>query len=94
MEILIGIDDKDVFTIMDRIANAVSDACTPQIMPDITFCTIEDKCIVIIEIYPGANRPCFLKRLGKEKGAYIRVGVTSRPADPAKLRELEIEGAN
>ena len=36
-----GVDMDSVFKIMDRITNAVSDSCTPQIVPDITFQTIE-----------------------------------------------------
>jgi len=91
---IIGVNIKEVFRIMDSIANAVSDSCEPQIIPDITFHTIEDKCVVIIEIFPGANRPYFLKSLGKESGTYIRMAGTSRPADSIKIKELEMEGVN
>lgn len=91
---IIGVDEKAVFQIMDSIANAISDCCVPQIMPNITFQTIENKCVVIVEIYPGANRPYYLKKEGKDKGTYIRVGGTSRPADFIKVKELEMEGAN
>ena len=54
---VIGMDKDSVFQIMDSIANAVSDSCEPQIMSDISFQTIEGKCIVIVEIYAGTNRP-------------------------------------
>ena len=91
---VIGVNEKEVFRIMDQIANAIMDNCEPQIIPDITFHTIDGKCVVIIEIYPGANRPYFLKGLGKENGTYIRVAGTSRPADAIKMKELEIEGIN
>ena len=103
-KLIIGIDDdsrmavgvpKDsVFQVMDGIANAVSDCCEPQIIPDITFQTVDGKCIVIVEIYPGRNRPYYLKSAGKEYGTYVRIGGTSRLADSTKIRELEIEGAN
>ena len=76
---IIGVDPSTVFQIMDKIANAISDMCTPQIVPDITFQTIEGKCIVQIEIYPGQNRPYYIQGLGKENGTYIRVAGTSRP---------------
>lgn len=91
---VVGVDEKSVFQIMDSIANAVSDSCEPQIIPDITFQTIDNKCVVIVEIYPGANRPYFFKSQGKDNGTYIRVGGTSRPADSIKIKELEMEGAN
>lgn len=91
---VVGVDVKEVFRMMDSIANAVSDSCEPQIIPDIAFQTIEDRCIVVVEIYPGANRPYFLKSVGKNGGTYIRVGGTSRPADDVKIKELEMEGVN
>ncbi len=91
---IVGVDEKEVFRMMDSIANAVTDSCEPQIVPDITFQNIDDKCVVIIEIYPGASRPYFLKSKGKHDGTYIRVAGTSRPADTVKIRELEMEGIN
>ena len=91
---IIGVDEKSVFQIMDSIANAVADGCEPQIIPDIAFQTIKEKCIVIVTIYPGMNRPYYLKKQWKQQGTYIRLGGTSRPADSTKIRELEIEGNN
>ena len=82
---VIGMDKDSVFQIMDSIANAVS---------DISFQTIEGKCIVIVEIYAGTNRPYYLKHTGKENGTYIRVAGTSRQADAVKLKELELEGTH
>ncbi len=91
---VIGVEKEAVFQIMDSIANAISDCCEPQIVPDITFQTIDGKSIVVVQIHPGANRPYFLKTIGKEKGTYIRVAGTSRPADLIKVKELELEGSN
>lgn len=91
---IVGVDEKSVFQIMDSIANAVADSCKPQIIPDISFQTVEEKCIVIVTIYPGMNRPYYLRNQGKQQGTYIRLGGTSRPADSTKIRELEIEGSN
>ena len=71
---------------MDAIANAVSDSCTPQIVPDITFQTLEGKTIVAAAVEPGANRPYYLRAKGKEHGTYVRVGGTSRPAGAEKIR--------
>ena len=43
---IVGVEPSSVFGIMDKIANVVSDMCAPQIIPDVTFQTIEGKCIV------------------------------------------------
>ena len=47
---VVGVDKDSVFQNMDRIANAISDSCEPQIIPDITFQNIDGKCVVIVEI--------------------------------------------
>lgn len=89
---IVGVEPSSVFQIMDKIANAVSDMCAPQIVPDVTFQTIEGKCVVQIEIYPGQNRPYYIRSMGKENGTYIRVAGTSRPVDEAILKDLEYQG--
>ena len=90
--IVYGIGDQNPFRLSDDISNMVSDACTPQIDPDISMQTIEGKTVLVIAIVPGKFRPYYLKTKGKETTAYIRINGTSRPADPRKLQELELEG--
>ncbi len=89
---IVGVEPSSVFQIMDKIVNAVSDMCVPQIIPDVTFQTVEGKCVVQIEIYPGQNRPYYIRSMGKENGTYIRVAGTSRPVDEAILKDLEYQG--
>lgn len=72
----------------------ISDACTPQIEPDISVKTVEDKTVIIIDVAPGKLRPYYLASKGKESTSYIRINGTSRPADARKLKELELEGQN
>lgn len=91
---IVGVDKDEVFKIMDNITNTISDMCYPQIFPNIGVDTIDDKSIIVIEIYPGASRPYYIKSLGKEVGTYIRVSGTSRPADEAILKDLELQGTN
>ncbi len=82
---IVGVDKDEVFHIMDNIANTISDMCSPQIFPNIGADTIEGKCIIVVEIYPGANRPYYIKSMGKAAGTFIRVSGTSRPADRGGL---------
>ena len=102
-KLIVGIDDKTheivgvtneiLFQLMDGIANAISDSCMPQIIPDIEPQTIDGKTVIIVSVEAGKNRPDYLKSKGKENGTYIRVAGTSRQAFPEKIRELEMEGA-
>ena len=88
-----GVDDDNLFQMMDGIANAVSDSCVPQIIPDIEPQTIDGKTVIVVSVEVGKNRPYYLKSKGKEDGTYIRVAGTSRQAYPEKIKELEMEGA-
>lgn len=91
---IVGVDNDDAFKIMDRITNTISDMCYPQIFPNVGVYTIGGKCVIVIEIYPGSSRPYYIKSLGKEAGTYIRVSGTSRHADEANLKDLELQGTN
>ena len=90
---VVGVDDDNLFRLMDGIANAVSDSCVPQIIPDIAPQTIDGKTVIVVTVEVGKNRPYYLKSKGKENGTYIRVAGTSRQAYPEKIKELEMEGA-
>lgn len=90
---VVGIDEADLFQAMDAIANAISDSCEPQIIPEIEPCTIDGKTVIVVTVVPGTQRPYYLKSKGKETGTFVRVGGTTRPASPEKIKELEMEGA-
>lgn len=92
--IVYGIGDQSPFKLSDAISNMISDACTPQIEPDISIQTVENKTILVIDVAPGKFRPYYLANKGKETTSYIRINGTSRPADARKLHELELEGQN
>lgn len=68
-----------VFSNYGCTASTVSDSCEPQILRDnISFQTIEGKYIIIVEIYPGTNRPYYFKDVWKGKMEPIFVAGTSR----------------
>ena len=90
--IVYGIGEQSPFKLSDSISNMISDACTPQIEPDILIQTIEDKTVLVIDVAPGKFRPYYLANKGKETTSYIRINGSSRPADARKLQELELEG--
>ena len=75
---VIGVNNDTLFEMMDRIANAVSDSCEPQIIPEIEPQTIDEKTVIVVTVEAGKNRPYYLKSKGKNNGIYIRVAGTSR----------------
>ena len=90
---IVGVDNDVLFQLMDAIANAVSDSCVPQIIPDIEPLTVDGKTVIVVSVEAGKNRPYYLKAKGKVTGTYIRVAGTSRQAFSEKIKELEMEGA-
>ena len=51
-----GVDNSELFQMMDSIANAVSDSCVPQIIPDIEPQTMDGKTVIVITVKAGKNR--------------------------------------
>ena len=90
---IVGVENDILFQLMDGIANAISDSCAPQIIPDIEPHTVEGKTVIVVSVEAGKNRPYYLKTKGKDNGTYIRVAGTSRQAFAEKIKELEMEGA-
>ncbi|MCM1266360.1 MAG: ATP-binding protein [Bacteroidales bacterium] len=91
-QVVYGIGDASPFKLSDAISNMISDACTPQIEPDISIQTIENKTLLVVDVPSGKFRPYYIAAKGKETSTYIRINGTSRPADVRKLQELELEG--
>ena len=89
---VIGLGDKNPFKLSDAISNMIYDVCTPQIYTEISAKTIEDKTILEVEVFPGRNRPYYMKSMGKEASSFVRLNGTSRPASEFTLKELEMEG--
>ena len=91
---IVGMDVDNIYKTMDAITNAISDACEPTIRPDVAMQTVKDKTVIVVEIFPGAERPYYIKSLGMIEGTYVRVAGTTRHVEDYMLRELIPEGKN
>ncbi len=76
-----------------RLSNAIADSIAPIILPEIEIITYRSKELLLVRI-PYSAGPCFLKSLGPEKGTYIRIGSTNRPADAHFLQALTLVSKN
>ena len=90
---LVGVDSLGAFRLADRITDAISNACAPQIAVSTEVATVDGKTLVVVSVPMGMACPYYVKALGKENGTFVRVGATSRVADEDTLRELEFTGA-
>ena len=50
---VVGIDEDELFRMMDSISNAVSDSCVPQIVPNIEPQTVDGKTVIVVTVTPG-----------------------------------------
>lgn len=91
---VVGMDTDSIFQTIDAITNAISDSCEPTILPDITLQTVEDKTVIVVEIFPGKMRPYCIKSKGMVSGTYVRSAGTTRPVADYMLKELILEGQN
>jgi len=84
---IIGIDNplKEV----EKITNLINDCISPKISPNVDVFSYRNKSLLLVQIYPGANKPYYLKTSGIPKGVYYRVGPTNREADQTMIEELK-----
>jgi predicted HTH transcriptional regulator len=86
---VIGISDDQLFKTEERITNCIFDLCTPSIVPEIYIQSAEGKSLLVVEIYPGSQKPYGLKKPGRPNEIYIRAGGSNRKASPETIEALE-----
>lgn len=89
---LVGVSEDSADRMCDEIIDNICQHCEPQISASASVQRIGYIPIIVVEVYPGVNRPYFVKEIGKEKGIFIRIGATSRQADEFMTQELAIQG--
>lgn len=86
---IIGIPDEKIFALEEQIISCIFDLCAPPIVPEVYIQTVEEKTLVVADIFPGSEKPYYLKKYGKQNGTYIRVGSSNRKAAADTIEELE-----
>lgn len=81
--------DEDIFELQDKITSIIYESCYPNIIPEIYTKNIDDKIIMVIQIYKGNLLPYYIKSEGKNNGIYMRIGATNRKASFENIGELE-----
>ena len=91
---IVGIPDDEVVELSERIENMIYEKCYPTIIPEIYVERVNGKNLLVVEIYPGHQKPYFLKKKGKPADVYIRIGASTRRAPEEIIRSLERERLN
>ena len=56
---VVGVEQTAVFSMIDKITNAISDSCEPLIIPDIAPQAVGDKTVIVVEISAVRQRPYY-----------------------------------
>ena len=86
---IIGIAEDKLFALEERINSTIFDQCAPAIVPEVYLQSAAEKTLLVVDIFPGSNKPYYIKKSGKHKGTYIRVGSTNRKASQETIEALE-----
>jgi predicted HTH transcriptional regulator len=86
---LIGVPDNELFALEERIVNHIHDTCAPLIIPEVYIQNVEGKPLLVVEIFPGSQRPYYLKKKGPAGGTYIRIGSVNRKASEQTIASLQ-----
>ncbi|MBS0351173.1 MAG: putative DNA binding domain-containing protein [Proteobacteria bacterium] len=95
--LIVGVEDGDhkvrgveePLAMEERLASIITDSIQPKIVPNIEIIPWHKTYLIAIEVYPSPYRPHYLRSLGLEKGAYVRVGSTNRLADSNLILKLQ-----
>jgi ATP-dependent DNA helicase RecG len=95
--LILGVEDKtkhvcgvsEPLVQEERLANIISDTIEPRVLPDIQIHPWRHTHLVVVQIFPSATRPHYIKQQGLTKSTYVRVGSTNRLADAALIEEMK-----
>lgn len=94
--LVIGVNDdgsvsgvEDPLAEEERITSLITDRISPQLVPGIDIVTLGEATVLVVDVPLSTRRPHFMKDQGPESGVYVRLGSSTRQADPALVTELE-----
>jgi len=97
--VVVGLDDDgsvvgvaDPLHEEERLSSRISDGIEPQLLPEIYAVSHGEHELLVVEVahHPA---PFHLRSEGPERGVYVRLGSTSRRAEPETLAELRRQAA-
>ncbi|MFZ0610966.1 MAG: helix-turn-helix domain-containing protein [Desulfobacterales bacterium] len=101
-KIIIGVDDKNRSPVgvsnpldeEERICSLIADAISPRLVPNVEMVTVENRTLLVVEVFLSGTRPHWVKADGPETGVYVRLGSTKRQPDRELIAELRrsVEG--
>lgn len=89
--LIVGLDRKEIERYSQEIPQVIADAISPQIAVDLYEQHLEGKTCVTIRVFPGPQKPYFIKKLGHPSGVFLRFGAHNRRADAYAIEQFNQE---
>ena len=86
--------ELEIIPYIDEVTRQIFESCEPRIFPRVGVELQDGRPVVVVEIFPGMEKPYFLKEAGMMDGTYVRVGGATRLAEPYQVQELLLSGTN
>ncbi|MDZ7794908.1 MAG: putative DNA binding domain-containing protein [Spirochaetia bacterium] len=94
--VVIGVEDgtkelvgiENILDEEERLGSIIADSISPRIVPNIEIVSIEEKCLLLVEVYLSGSRPHWITADGEDEGVYVRLGSSNRKADRQLIEEI------
>ena len=86
--------EAEIIPYIDDITRRRFESGAPRSCPRVGVELQDGRQVVVVEIFPGMEKPYFVKELGMMDGTYVRVGGATRLAEPYQVQELLLSGTN
>jgi len=73
----------------ERLCSMIADSIAPHLVPNIELVTVENKTLLVVEVFLSGTRPHWFKSIGQERGCFVRLGSSNRQADMQLIAELQ-----
>jgi ATP-dependent DNA helicase RecG len=86
---IVGLSDDEIQNVMEYAEKSIFESTAPPIIPLIYSQVIGGKTVLIIEVFPGMNKPYYVKSETLDKGTYVRLGRSTLRATADMIEELK-----
>ena len=86
--VILGLNREEIERYSQEIPQVIADAVSPQIAVDLYEQHLGGSTCVTMRVFPGPQKPYFLKRLGYPSGVFLRFGAHNRKADSYAIEQF------
>lgn len=87
--LIVGLSQEDLLKYNEEISQVLSSSIMPQIAVQLYEQDFDRKTCLVVQVFPGPEKPYFMKKMGFPSGVFFRYGSHNRVADSYALNQLE-----